>query len=90
MSESLVGFLSDPTTLMALGAVAVGTALYLSSSSPPIKPPVPLDSQCMEIPVRAPTNLSQDTYSCLLTTAPVAEVLWVCSGCLEGRGLFFV
>lgn len=49
MSESLVGFLSDPSTLMALGAVAVGTAWYLSSGGRPSKPPLPLDNQSIEI-----------------------------------------
>lgn len=48
MSDSLVGFLSDPSTLLALGAVAVGTAWYLSSSNPPTKPPIPLDNQSLE------------------------------------------
>ena len=49
MSESLVGFLSDPSTLMALGAVAVGTAWYLSSGGTPSKPPLPLDNQSIEV-----------------------------------------
>ena len=52
MAESLVEFLSDRTTLLALGAVAVGTAVYLSSSPTPVKPPVPLNNQSVEIPVR--------------------------------------
>ncbi len=56
MSDSLVGFLSDPTTLFTLGAVAVGTAWYLSSSPSAVKPPVPLDNQSVEIPVRILDN----------------------------------
>lgn len=48
-STSLVGFLSEPSTLMALGAVAVGTAWYLSSSGTPTQPPFPLDNQTIEV-----------------------------------------
>ncbi len=51
-SSSLVGFLSDPSTLLALSAVAVGTAWYLSSSSAPYQSPIPLDSQTLEVAVR--------------------------------------
>lgn len=50
-SPSLVSFLSDPSTLLALGAVAVGTAWYLSGSASPAKPPLPLDNQSIEVPV---------------------------------------
>ena len=65
MSDSLIGFLSEPTTLFALGAVAVGTALYLGNSPSPIKPPVPLDNQSVEIPVRQPYILITKPNNCI-------------------------
>lgn len=50
-SSSLVGFLSEPSTLLALGAVAVGAAWYLNSSTEPTKPPVPLENQSLEVKI---------------------------------------
>ena len=49
--SALVGFLSDPATLVGLGVVAAGTAYYLSSRAAPFVPPVPLDNQTTEVPV---------------------------------------
>lgn len=50
-SDSVVTFLSDPSTLLALGAVAMATAWYLNRSAIPVKPLVPLDNQSLEVPV---------------------------------------
>ena len=51
VSGSLVTFLADPSTLLALGAAAVGTAWYLSRSATPVEMPVPVDNQSLEVPV---------------------------------------
>ena len=56
-SGSLVTFLADPSTLLALGAVAVGTAWYLSRSATPVETPVPVDNQSLEVPVSQLTVL---------------------------------
>lgn len=51
-SAALVGFLSDPATIAGLAAIAVGTAWYLSSRAPaPVKPPVAVDNQSLELTV---------------------------------------
>ena len=50
-SGSLVTFLADPSTLLALGAVAVGTAWYFNRSATPVETPVPIDNQSLEVPV---------------------------------------
>ena len=50
-NSALVNFLSDPATLAALAAVAAGAAWYISSRPSPIKPPIPLDNQSIELPV---------------------------------------
>ena len=51
-SAALVGFLSDPATIAGLAAIAVGTAWYLSSrASAPVKPPVAVDNQSLELTV---------------------------------------
>ena len=49
--NSLVNFLSDPATLVSLGIIAAGTAYYLSTRPTPVKPPIPLDKQSIELPV---------------------------------------
>lgn len=49
--NSLVNFLSDPATLVSLGVIAAGTAYYLSTRPTPVKPPIPLDNQSIELPV---------------------------------------
>jgi len=51
---SVVSFLSEPSTLLALSAVAVGTAWYLSRGTPGVKSLVPLDNQSLEVPVSPP------------------------------------
>ena len=48
----LVNFLSDPATLISLGVIAAGTAYYLSTRPTPTTPPIPLDNQSLELPVR--------------------------------------
>ena len=50
-ASSVVSFLSDPSTLLALSAVAVGAAWYLSRSAPGVKSVIPLDNQSLEVPV---------------------------------------
>ena len=50
-NSALVNFLSDPATLAALAAVAAGAAWYISSRPSPVKPPIPLDNQSIELPV---------------------------------------
>ncbi len=55
-AEGLMGFLSDPATLVALGVVATGTAYYLATRPSPFRPPVPLDDQSFEIPVGTRTS----------------------------------
>ncbi len=64
-STSVVSFLSDPSTLLALSAVAVGTAWYLSRSSPSVRPVVPLDNQSLEIPVSAPAERDSTSFKYL-------------------------
>ena len=51
-SSALMNFLSDPATLIGLGVIAAGTAYYLSTRPSPANPPVPLDNQSLELPVR--------------------------------------
>ena len=48
---ALMSFLSDPATLVSLGVIAAGTAYYLLTRPPPVKPPIPLDNQSLELPV---------------------------------------
>ena len=48
---ALMSFLSDPATLVSLGVIAGGTAYYLLTRPPPVKPPIPLDNQSLELPV---------------------------------------
>lgn len=50
-NSALVNFLSDPATLAALAAVAAGAAWYISSRPSPVKPPIQLDHQSIELPV---------------------------------------
>ena len=47
----LISFLSDPATLVGLGLIAAGTAYYMASRPVPVKPPLPLDNQSLEMPV---------------------------------------
>lgn len=49
-NSALVNFLSDPATLTALAAVAAGAAWYISSRPSPVKPPIQLDNQSIELP----------------------------------------
>ena len=44
--------LSDPATLVGLGAVAAGATCYLATRPAPIHFPVALDNQSLELPVR--------------------------------------
>lgn len=55
--NSLVNFLSDPATLVSLGVIAAGTAYYLSTRPTPVKPPIPLDNQSIELPVSSSLSL---------------------------------
>lgn len=48
---ALMSFLSDPATLVSLGVIAAGTAYYLLTRPTPVKPPIPLDNQSLELPV---------------------------------------
>lgn len=68
-NSALVNFLSDPATLATLAAVAAGTAWYISSRPSPVKSPVPLDNQSIELPVslsrfivKTPPPLSSPFY----------------------------
>ncbi|KAL5484661.1 hypothetical protein EMCRGX_G021198 [Ephydatia muelleri] len=49
-TSSVVSVLSDPATLVGLGAVAAGAAYYLATRPTPIRFPVPLDNQSLELP----------------------------------------
>lgn len=53
MSEAnaVVSFLSDPTTLVGLGVIALGTAYYMATRPQPATCPVPRDNQSVEQPV---------------------------------------
>ena len=51
-ASGVVSFFSDPTTLVTLGAIAAGAALYLSTRPQPFSPPIPVDNQSLEQPVR--------------------------------------
>ena len=63
-TSSVVSVLSDPATLVGLGAVAAGAAYYLATRPTPIRFPVPLDNQSLELPVRGRAlRLFQATYS---------------------------
>ena len=55
-ANGFVSFLSDPATLAGLAAIAAGTAWYLSTRPQPPKPPVALDNQSLELPVRVVHN----------------------------------
>ena len=58
--NSLVNFLSDPATLVSLSVIAAGTAYYLSTRPTPVKPPIPLDNQSIELPVRQQSSLEEE------------------------------
>ena len=49
----LISLLSDPAMLVGLGLIAAGTAFYVASRPAPVKPPLPLDNQSIEMPVSA-------------------------------------
>ena len=49
--SSLGQFLSDPATLVSLGLVAAGAAYYFASRPTAMRPPYPLDSQSVKMPV---------------------------------------
>ena len=51
----LVSLLSDPAVLVGLGLVAAGTAYYMANRPAPMKPPIPLDNQSIELPVSSQT-----------------------------------
>ncbi|KAL5484650.1 hypothetical protein EMCRGX_G021180 [Ephydatia muelleri] len=50
-TSSLVSLLSDPATLVGLSVVAAGAAYYVTRPTP-IRFPVPLDNQSLELPKR--------------------------------------
>ena len=50
-TSAVVNLLSDPATLVGLGAVAAGAAYYLATRPTPLRIPVPLDNQSQELPV---------------------------------------
>lgn len=52
-SNALVGFLSDPATLIGLGVVAAGTAYYMATRPRAQNSTIPLDIQSIELPVSA-------------------------------------
>eukprot|EP00731_Ephydatia_muelleri_P024786 Em0016g1057a len=58
-TSSVVSVLSDPATLMGLGAVAAGAAYYLATRPTPIRFPVPLDNQSLELPGGERTRVSR-------------------------------
>ena len=76
-SSALVNYLSDPATLAALAAVAAGAAWYISSRPQPVKPPIQLDNQSIELPVSCRVIFNtHSTYS-----LPAKSV--------KGRGPFY-
>lgn len=64
--NSLVNFLSDPATLVSLGVIAAGTAYYLSTRPTPVKPPIPLDNQSIELPVSSSLSLEVEEIQILI------------------------
>ena len=50
-TSAVVSLLSDPATLVGLGAVAAGAAYYLATRPTPVTFPVPLDNQSLELAV---------------------------------------
>ena len=48
---ALKSLLSDPAVLVGLGLIAAGTAYYMANRLAPMKPPLPLDNQSLEMPV---------------------------------------
>ena len=64
--NSLVNFLSDPATLVSLGVIAAGTAYYLSTRPTPVKPPIPLDNQSIELPVSSSLSLEVEETQILI------------------------
>ncbi|KAL5484653.1 hypothetical protein EMCRGX_G021184 [Ephydatia muelleri] len=58
-TSSVVSVLSDPATLVGLGAVAAGAAYYLATRPTPIRFPVPLDNQSLELPGGERTRVSR-------------------------------
>jgi long-chain acyl-CoA synthetase len=61
MAEGFVMWLSDPATLLGLGAVAAFAAYYLFSRPSPSKPPIPLARQSLELPGAEKIHVSQFT-----------------------------
>eukprot|EP00731_Ephydatia_muelleri_P024784 Em0016g1055a len=57
-TSSVMSMLSDPATLVGLGAVAAGAAYYVTRPTP-IRFPVPLDNQSLELPGGERTRVSR-------------------------------